>query len=46
MSALKILAIDLGKLNSVACVYESSSGEHSITTLATAASQIHDCLAG
>lgn len=26
---MKILAIDLGKFKSVACIYESCSGEHS-----------------
>jgi transposase len=42
---MKILAIDLGKFKSVACVYESSTGEHSFTTISTKLSAIHDLLA-
>ena len=35
MQAMKILAIDLGKFKSVACVYISASGEHTFLTIAT-----------
>jgi len=41
---VKILAIDLGKFKSVACVYESSTGEHSFVTVATKPGAIHDLL--
>lgn len=41
---MKILAIDLGKFKSVACVYESSTGEHSFVTVATKPDAIHDLL--
>ena len=41
---MKILAIDLGKFKSVACVYESASGEHTFLTVATKPSAIHDLL--
>lgn len=30
---MKILALDLGKFKSVACVFESTTGEHSFTTI-------------
>ena len=42
---MKILAIDLGKFKSAACVYESSTGEHSFTTVRTKPGDIHDLLA-
>jgi transposase len=42
---MKIAAIDLGKFQSVACLYESSSGEHSFTSVSTKPSDIHDLLA-
>ena len=41
---MKILAIDLGKFKSAACVYESSTGEHSFTTVRTKPGEIHDLL--
>jgi transposase len=42
---VRILAIDLGKFKSVACVYESSTGEHSFTTVPTKPGEIHDLMA-
>lgn len=42
---MKILAIDLGKFKSVACVYESAAGEHSFVTVSTKPGTIHDLLA-
>lgn len=41
---MKILALDLGKFQSVACLYESSTGEHSFTSVSTNPSDIHDLL--
>src|SRR5690606_10471786 len=41
---MKILAIDLGKFKSVACVYQSSTGEHSFVTVATKPGDIHGLL--
>jgi transposase len=43
--AQRILAIDLGKFKSVACDYDSSTGEHSFTTLPTRPQDFHDLLA-
>lgn len=42
---MKILAIDLGKFKSTACIYESSTGEHSFLTVRTKPGDIHDLLA-
>lgn len=42
---MKILAIDLGKFKSVACVYESATGEHFFVTVSTKPGAIHDLLA-
>jgi hypothetical protein len=42
---VKILAIDLGKFKSAACVYESSTGEHTFTTVRTKPGDIYDLLA-
>lgn len=42
---MKILALDLGKFKSVACLYESATGEHSFTSVSTIPSDIHDLLA-
>lgn len=39
-----ILAIDLGKFKSVACLYDTSSAEHSFTTLPTTPQAVHDLL--
>jgi len=41
---MKILAIDLGKFKSVACDYDTSSGEHAFTTLPTRPAAMHDLL--
>jgi transposase len=43
--AQRILAIDLGKFKSVACEYDSTTGEHSFTTLPTRPQDFHDLLA-
>lgn len=42
---MQILAIDLGKFKSVACDYDTISGEHHFTTIATTPAAIHDLLA-
>jgi hypothetical protein len=42
---MKILAIDLGKFKSTACVLESTSGEHRFTTIRTVPGEVHDLLA-
>ena len=41
---MRILAIDLGKFKSVACVYETNSREHRFETVATTPSAIHDLI--
>lgn len=38
----KILAIDLGKFKSVACLFNTADGEYSYRTLPTAPAQFHD----
>jgi transposase len=43
-SATTILALDLGKFKSVACVYEPASGTHRFETIATTPSAVHDLL--
>ena len=40
----RILAIDLGKFNSVACVYDVATHEHSFTSLSTAPANVHELL--
>jgi hypothetical protein len=40
----RILAIDLGKFNSVFCLYQRVSGEHCFGSLATTPQIIHDLL--
>jgi transposase len=41
---MKILALDLGKFKSVACVYETTTGRHSFETTTTRAQALHDLL--
>lgn len=41
----KIVAIDLGKFNSVVCLYDPATAEHSFVTLATTPQAMHDLLA-
>lgn len=41
----KILAIDLGKFKSVACMYQTTTAQHTFETLATRPQAIHDLLA-
>jgi hypothetical protein len=41
---MKILAIDLGKFKSVACVYEATGGAHVFTTISTTPQAMHDLL--
>jgi transposase len=43
-SATTILALDLGKFKSVACVYEPASGTHRFQTIATSPAAVHDLL--
>src|SRR5690348_7039221 len=40
----RIVALDLGKFNSVACVYESATQQHIFTTIATSPQAVHDLL--
>ena len=42
--ATTVLALDLGKFKSVACVYEPASGTHRFETIATSPSAVHDLL--
>lgn len=39
---MKILALDLGKFNSVACIYASPSDQHQFKQIGTTAGEIHD----
>lgn len=39
-----ILAIDLGKFKSVACVYDPNTGEHTFKSLATTPTAMHDLI--
>jgi transposase len=39
-----IMAIDLGKFKSVACLYDKANGDHEFVTLATKPAQVHDLL--
>lgn len=41
---MRILAIDLGKFKSVACVYEAATGEHTFVTRRTTPQEIHDLI--
>ena len=41
---IRILAIDLGKFNSVACIYERATHEHRFISLRTCPQAIHDLL--
>lgn len=41
-SARRILAIDLGKFNSVACDYDPATGKHTFTTIPTRPQDFHD----
>lgn len=40
----KILAVDLGKFKSVACIYHMTTNEHTFQTLATRPQAIHDLI--
>ena len=41
---MKIVALDLGKFNSVACVYQTENGVHEFRTIKSDPSAIHDLL--
>ncbi len=43
-AAITILALDLGKFKSVACRYDSATGEHAFETIATTPPAVHDLL--
>ena len=43
-AATTILALDLGKFKSVACVYDHASGTHQFQTIGTSPSAVHDLL--
>jgi len=43
-TAHRILAIDLGKFKSVACLYDAASAEHAFETLATRPQAVHDLI--
>ena len=43
-AATPILAIDLGKFRSVACVFDPSDGSHCFQTIAATPSVVHDLL--
>lgn len=40
----KILAIDLGKFNSVVCLYDPATTQHSFVTIQTTPQAVHDLL--
>jgi transposase len=40
----RVLALDLGKFNSVACLYPRGGGQHQFTTLRTTPQDVHDLL--
>ena len=40
----RIIALDLGKLNSVACVYDVATQQHVFKTIATSPQTVHDLL--
>ena len=42
---MKIVALDLGKGNSVACVFDSESARHRFETVASTPAAVHDLLA-
>jgi transposase len=42
---MKILAIDLGKFKSTACVFEAATDKHAFTTIRTVVGEVHDLLA-
>ena len=42
---MNILAMDLGKSNTVVCFYDSQTGNHTFDKLKTTPQQIHDLLA-
>ena len=41
---MKILALDLGKFKSVACIYDTHSLEHRFETVTTSGQALHDLL--
>ncbi len=41
---MKILALDLGKFKSVACIYQVTGSEHTFQTIATRPQAVHDLL--
>ena len=43
-AAITILALDLGKFKSVACRYDTATGEHAFETIATTPAAVHDLL--
>jgi transposase len=43
-AAITILALDLGKFRSVACRYDTATGEHAFETIATHPAAVHDLL--
>jgi transposase len=40
----RIVALDLGKFNSVACCYDATTQQHAFSTMATTPQQVHDLL--
>jgi transposase len=40
----RIIALDLGKFNSVACVYDAATQQHTFKTIATSPQTVHDLL--
>ena len=41
---MKIVALDLGKFNSVICEYDTDSGQHSFDRISTTPQTIHDLI--
>ena len=43
---MKLLAMDLAKFKTVACIYDQVSGQHSFQTAATIPQDIHNLIVG
>ena len=43
---MTILAMDLGKNENVACIYQAGNKEHTYQTVRTSAQALHDLIAG
>ena len=44
--AMTILALDLGKIKSVGCIYQTGTREHTYQTVRTSPQTLHDLIVG